>query len=114
MDDTAAEGTVTRAIKSYFTEFGRLKDCPRDFWVVQLVNLLDAVAYFGMITVATLYLSETLGYTDKGAAWLWGTCMLVLTMMSFVAGFIGDSLGIKRSEERRVGKECRSRWSPYH
>ena len=23
-------------------------------------------------------------------------------------------LGIERSEERRVGKECRSRWSPYH
>ena len=20
----------------------------------------------------------------------------------------------KRSEERRIGKECRSRWSPYH
>ena len=24
-----------------------------------------------------------------------------------------DPIG-KRSEERRVGKECRSRWSPYH
>ena len=23
-------------------------------------------------------------------------------------------LEIQRSEERRVGKECRSRWSPYH
>src|SRR3989475_4170121 len=23
-------------------------------------------------------------------------------------------LGVLRSEERRVGKECRSRWSPYH
>src|SRR2546430_6447990 len=22
--------------------------------------------------------------------------------------------GVQRSEERRVGKECRSRWSPYH
>ena len=22
--------------------------------------------------------------------------------------------GHRRSEERRVGKECRSRWSPYH
>ena len=21
---------------------------------------------------------------------------------------------VDRSEERRVGKECRSRWSPYH
>ena len=23
-------------------------------------------------------------------------------------------IGLMRSEERRVGKECRSRWSPYH
>ena len=23
-------------------------------------------------------------------------------------------LSLNRSEERRVGKECRSRWSPYH
>ena len=27
-----------------------------------------------------------------------------------VAGFYATD----RSEERRVGKECRSRWSPYH
>ena len=29
---------------------------------------------------------------------------------------IGDLFAPKnaRSEERRVGKECRSRWSPYH
>ena len=25
-----------------------------------------------------------------------------------------ESKGRRRSEERRVGKECRSRWSPYH
>ena len=25
-----------------------------------------------------------------------------------------DYIDRKRSEERRVGKECRSRWSPYH
>ena len=24
------------------------------------------------------------------------------------------SANVSRSEERRVGKECRSRWSPYH
>ena len=27
---------------------------------------------------------------------------------------IGYYKGSIRSEERRVGKECRSRWSPYH
>src|SRR2546426_10539013 len=26
----------------------------------------------------------------------------------------GASVTLARSEERRVGKECRSRWSPYH
>src|SRR5438270_12758081 len=26
----------------------------------------------------------------------------------------GSQGGQQRSEERRVGKECRSRWSPYH
>ena len=25
-----------------------------------------------------------------------------------------DGIEGERSEERRVGKECRSRWSPYH
>ena len=32
-------------------------------------------------------------------------------------GWMNDPNGFscyKRSEERRVGKECRSRWSPYH
>src|SRR2546428_13674243 len=33
----------------------------------------------------------------------------LFTMDSFPA-----NPGLFRSEERRVGKECRSRWSPYH
>ena len=34
------------------------------------------------------------------------------TMGGFVFNFVILITG--RSEERRVGKECRSRWSPYH
>ena len=33
---------------------------------------------------------------------------------AYRAGKPIDKLFILRSEERRVGKECRSRWSPYH
>ena len=28
--------------------------------------------------------------------------------------YVGKNVVVMRSEERRVGKECRSRWSPYH
>ena len=31
-----------------------------------------------------------------------------------VSYFFYDTRKKKESEERRVGKECRSRWSPYH
>ena len=30
------------------------------------------------------------------------------------AAAVAVTAGAERSEERRVGKECRSRWSPYH
>ena len=33
---------------------------------------------------------------------------------SFEDAFIALNKDLCRSEERRVGKECRSRWSPYH
>ena len=35
-------------------------------------------------------------------------------MRHYEAGEYQKAIEIWRSEERRVGKECRSRWSPYH
>ena len=39
-----------------------------------------------------------------------------LTSFTMKDGDLKISMGKEkqRSEERRVGKECRSRWSPYH
>src|SRR2546428_2438112 len=34
--------------------------------------------------------------------------------VEFAAGRFGTRLAVVRSEERRVGEECRSRWAPYH
>src|SRR2546425_9737908 len=82
---------------------------------------------------------KSLGYTEREAAFL---CLAALHGGYFLrrqyCDFIGKQIGgtaaalvekllaqrhavaisalnnTKRSEERRVGKECRSRWSPYH
>ena len=45
----------------------------------------------------------------------WNLADLVPVGLRGVLGpFLRSSLRDERSEERRVGKECRSRWSPYH
>ena len=46
---------------------------------------------------------------------LTGLAMIVYTLILYLAGVdMHSSWNLFRSEERRVGKECRSRWSPYH
>ena len=40
--------------------------------------------------------------------------MYRLGRKGFTAYLVGGGVRAERSEERRVGKECRSRWSPYH
>ena len=37
-----------------------------------------------------------------------------LIELIIVIAIMAILIGVVRSEERRVGKECRSRWSPYH
>ena len=56
---------------------------------------------------------------SKGLIWS-GVATVILTAMILFAVLLPESPwrngegGFLRSEERRVGKECRSRWSPYH
>ena len=47
-----------------------------------------------------LVILDQIIYGSNRIVWWKGTC--------------GHEWQLTRSEERRVGKECRSRWSPYH
>ena len=49
------------------------------------------------------------GAASHGAAWKIAYADFVTAMMAFFL-----LMWLLGSEERRVGKECRSRWSPYH
>ena len=52
--------------------------------------------------------------TGEGAAAKWHTDEFVLGAHAFNFLLEDEVFVTVRSEERRVGKECRSRWSPYH
>src|SRR2546430_9716212 len=58
--------------------------------------------------VVGVYTLFAFGLATAGPAFIWTIPLVVAGQMLVVLTF-GE-----RSEERRVGKECRSRWSPYH
>ena len=70
---------------------------------------LTAVILWGIMIIATLILA----FIDNEACHKVFTGLL-FTDIVFPVVIYAMTLVYKRSEERRVGKECRSRWSPYH
>jgi len=82
----------------------------------QLVRL-HAYSSFGAYTTdATLHVSDRLAAAapiPNAAVYLGSGGSDAIDTAGKIARRYWDVVG-KRSEERRVGKECRSRWSPYH
>ena len=56
---------------------------------------------------------RTMYFALAGMAWLLGPVALIISTALTVSMLYRREFH-SRSEERRVGKECRSRWSPYH
>ena len=86
----------------------------------QKINRMVGIAVLSALVVVLQLLSSVIKI---------GTVSITLTLIPIVVGaaFYGPGAGAilgtvfglvvyinSRSEERRVGKECRSRWSPYH
>lgn len=85
------------AIKGYFLDFKVLKDCKLEYWTVQFINLLDSFAYFAFLNIAVVFLSETMGFSDINAGYIFTIFTISTTLMLFVSGFVTDSLGIKKA-----------------
>ena len=78
-------------------------------------SLRDYIIYFVTLTLtaALMYSFLALGFSSDVLAMAENMSMLTtgIQLMSALVAFMSSFV---RSEERRVGKECRSRWSPYH
>ena len=85
-----------------------------------LLFLLPAGCYFylqGSLTASNFILMIILSLSLLTPLILVASYMDDLRKIGTIFGQVIDILekpDLCRSEERRVGKECRSRWSPYH
>src|SRR5580658_10723817 len=95
----------------------------RLFWRI-VVILSAAAARFSCSRAYFFFFKQKTAYEIQGD-WSSDVCSSDLLVLDATTGQnavqqvrvfkeMVDVTGLSRSEERRVGKECRSRWSPYH
>lgn len=97
MSQSSAAAAKKNPIVAYFEDFKVLKDNPREFWGIQIINFLDSTAYFAMLSVAMLYLRQDIGFGLKSSGYVMTAFTSFVTISMLFSGVLGDVLGVKKS-----------------
>lgn len=81
----------------FFSEFKVVGMLSKDFWLTNGIQFFEGLAYFSLITVFTLYLTDNCGFSDiSSGAWV-SIFTLYVTAFVFAVGSVCDVIGIKKS-----------------
>ena len=84
-------------VVQYFRDFAVLKETRKEYWGLQVINMLDSLAYFAMFNIAVVTLSKDFGFNDVEAGLIYTLFSSLTTIFLFISGVITDWLGIKRA-----------------
>src|SRR2546422_9018920 len=109
---------VQAALQQNPTQGGGFVMINRRKWTVLSATAISATAIFSIATHATLHATShrtSHAIASSGARAAGASGYHVSKTIPVGGEGFWDYITVDpRSEERRVGKECRSRWSPYH
>jgi proton-dependent oligopeptide transporter, POT family len=69
----------------------------RAFWLVNLVNFGDGIAYFGILNLLVLFIGRDVGFSDQAAGMAVSFFTGIVTLFMFGGGFVSDRLGVRRA-----------------
>jgi MFS family permease len=96
MSDNADE-SLSRRFKAYIREFGVLRQTRREYWAVQIIAFLDYAAYFALMNIGVVFLSEDFGFTDSEAGQAFTLFASSVAVFLLLMGSVSDWLGIRGS-----------------
>lgn len=95
-EETAAPAAPTRAL-SLRENLQILFTASRGYWLVNVVNFGDGIAYFGILNLLTLFLTRDAHFSDPAAGFAVSFFTGVVTLTMFGGGFVSDRLGVRRA-----------------
>jgi POT family proton-dependent oligopeptide transporter len=69
----------------------------RAFWVANLTEMFERLAYYGTMAVLAIYFTEQLHFSSQLAGWLIGTFGFVVWFLPVLGGTLADRFGFRRA-----------------
>lgn len=83
--------------RNFVASFSGLLSVPVAFWVILGAFVIDTMAYFGVLTLMTTYLSTDLGWGDKYAGWTVSVFTMLITLFMLGIGSYAEGFGLRRA-----------------
>lgn len=98
MSGAAPNAPSTRGWFADFVEsFTALARLPIGFWIIVFVFVIDAMAYFGVLTLMNSYFTRDLALRDTHAGWFVSVFTMLVTLFMLGAGSYAESFGLRRA-----------------
>ncbi|MDD4005149.1 MAG: MFS transporter [Elusimicrobiaceae bacterium] len=82
---------------------GILFGSSKAFWLINMVNFGDGIAYFGILTLLTRFLGTRVGMPDALTGISVSAFTGLVTLFMFGGGFVSDRLGVRRAITLSLG-----------
>lgn len=83
--------------RNFLSSFTDLLKCPRAFWFVIGAFVVESMAYFGILTLMTTYLSSDLGWGDRWAGFTVSIFTMLVTLFMLGIGSYAEGFGLRRA-----------------
>ena len=74
----------------------RLKDFPRGYWMSVMFEFFERGAYYGMMSILSVYMTDKLGFSKEGVGLIKGTIQPLLYFLPIISGAIADRMGYRK------------------
>ncbi len=84
-------------IRTFLAPFTDMLQCPRGLWLVIGAFVVESMAYFGVLTLMTTYLSSDLGWGDARAGLTVSIFTMLVTLFMIGLGSYAEGFGLRRA-----------------
>lgn len=85
------------AFQNFAGSFTDILACPRGLWIVIGAFVVESMAYFGVLTLMTTYLSSDLGWGDARASLTVSIFTMLVTLFMIGLGSYAEGFGLRRA-----------------